>query len=86
MSETRIVSLQTLLGQLEEVLGADSLLFKRFQQGLQLEDEQRLTEAMRSLRLYPAETRRRVEDTVMSWLFGNRQLQRVPSAGALPKR
>lgn len=87
MSEPRIVSLQTLLGRLEEVLGADSLLFKRFQQGLQREDEHRLTEAMRSLRLYPADTRRSVEDTVMSWLFGQRGPGgQNPSAEAAPKR
>lgn len=87
MPETRIVSLQTLLDRLEEVLGADSLLFKRFQQGLQQEDEQRLTEAMRSLRLYPGDTRRLVEETVMAWLFGNRgETRQLPPAEAAPKR
>ena len=37
-----------------------------------LEDEGCLTDAMVSLRLYPDEIRRLVEDTVMSWLFGAR--------------
>ena len=31
-----------------------------------------MTDAMNSLRLYPDDTRRVVEDTVMSWLFGAR--------------
>ena len=73
MTEPRVVSLQGLLRRLEEVLGRDSLLFKRFEQGLQREDEKRLTEAMTSLRLYPQATRQLVEDTVMSWLFGARE-------------
>lgn len=84
MSEPRVVSLQDLLGRLEEVLGRDSLLLKRFEQGLQREDEQRLTEAMSSLRLYPQATRRLVEDTVMGWLFGTRgEAERV--TGYLPR-
>jgi hypothetical protein len=70
MSDTRIVTLECLLRRLEEVLGPDSLLLRRFQVGLRQEDERRLTDAMNSLRLYPPHTRRLVEDTVMSWLFG----------------
>ena len=73
MTEPRVVSLQGLLRRLEDVLGRDSLLFRRFEQGLQREDEQRLTEAMSSLRLYPGPVRQMVEDTVMSWLFGTRE-------------
>jgi hypothetical protein len=72
MHDVRIITLDGLLRQLQEVLGRDSLLYHRFEQGLRLEDERCLTEAMSSLRLYPGEVRRRVEDTVMSWLFGAR--------------
>lgn len=84
MSEPRVVSLQGLLHRLEEVLGGDSLLYKRFEQGLQREDEHRLTAAMSSLRLYPEPTRRLVEDTVMSWLFGQRE-EAEPARGVAPR-
>ncbi|MGH6913890.1 MAG: hypothetical protein ACREH6_05820 [Geminicoccaceae bacterium] len=70
MDEVRIVTLDCLLGRLEEVLGSDSLLYHRFQHGLRHEDERCLTDAMGSLRLYPDGVRRLVEDAVMSWLFG----------------
>lgn len=73
MPDIRIVSLDSLLMRLEEVLGRDSLLFRRFEEGLRHEDERRLTEAMGSLHLYPDTVRRLVEDTVMSWLFGARE-------------
>ncbi|MEM7042675.1 MAG: hypothetical protein AAF543_07680 [Pseudomonadota bacterium] len=73
MQSRRIVSLDSLLDRLEEVLGRDSLLFRRFEEGLRYEDEQLLSDAMRSLRLYPDAVRRVVEDTVMSWLFGARE-------------
>lgn len=73
MNDVRIVSLDSLLNRLEEVLGRDSLLFRRFEEGLRFEDERRLTDAMSSLRLYPDTIRRVVEDTVMSWLFGARE-------------
>jgi hypothetical protein len=72
MSDVRIITLDSLLRRLEEVLGPDSLLYHRFDQGLRFEDERCLTDAMISLRLYPDEIRRMVEDTVMSWLFGAR--------------
>ena len=68
----RIITLDCLLRRLEEVLGTDSLLYHRFEQGLRQEDERSLTDAMSSLRLYPDDIRRLVEDTVMSWLFGAR--------------
>lgn len=73
MNDVRIVSLDSLLNRLEDVLGCESLLFHRFEQGLRYEDERCLTDAMRSLRLYPDPIRRVVEDTVMSWLFGARE-------------
>lgn len=72
MTDVRIITLDSLLRRLEEVLGSDSLLYHRFEMGLRLEDERCLTDAMSSLRLYPDEVRRLVEDTVMSWLFGAR--------------
>lgn len=72
MNDVRIITLDSLLRRLEDVLGSDSLLYHRFHQGLRLEDERCLTDAMSSLRLYPDEVRRLVEDTVMSWLFGAR--------------
>jgi hypothetical protein len=72
MADIRVITLDCLLRRLENVLGSDSLLYHRFVQGLRHEDEGRLTDAMVSLRLYPDEIRRLVEDTVMSWLFGAR--------------
>ena len=72
MNDVRIVSLDGLLSRLEDVLGTESLLYHRFRYGLRLEDERCLADAMSSLRLYPEEIRRLVEDTVMSWLFGVR--------------
>jgi hypothetical protein len=72
MSDIRVITLECLLGRLEHVLGQNSLLYHRFVQGLRHEDENCLTDAMVSLRLYPDEIRRMVEDTVMSWLFGAR--------------
>lgn len=80
MSEPRIVTLQSLLSRLEEVLGGNSILYKRFERGFMNEDEKRLTEAMASLKLYPKETRRLVEDTVMTWLFGQREDPGRPAA------
>lgn len=73
MKNVHIVSLDSLLDRLEAVLGRDSLLLRRFEEGLRCEDERRLTDAMSSLRLYPEAVRRVVEDTVMSWLFGARE-------------
>ena len=82
MKDARIVSLDSLLDRLEEVLGDDSLLFRRFEEGLRHEDERSLTDAMSSLRLYPDEVRRIVEDTVMGWLFGARE-EEAASLGVL---
>lgn len=78
MKDVRIVSLDSLLNRLEELLGRDSLLFHRFEEGLRHEDERCLTDAMSSLRLYPDSVRRLVEDTVMSWLFGAREDDEAP--------
>jgi hypothetical protein len=72
MTDIRVITLECLLRRLEGVLGPNSLLYHRFVQGLRHEDEGCLTDAMVSLRLYPDEIRRLVEDTVMSWLFGTR--------------
>jgi hypothetical protein len=74
MSDIRVITLECLLRRLEDVLGRNSLLYHRFVQGLRHEDEGCLTDAMVSLRLYPDEIRRMVEDTVMSWLFGTRAI------------
>jgi hypothetical protein len=68
----RIITLECLLRRLAELLGTNNLLYRRFEQGLLQEDERSLTDAMNSLRLYPDDVRRVVEDTVMSWLFGAR--------------
>jgi hypothetical protein len=72
VGEIRVITLESLLRRLEDVLGHNSLLYHRFVQGLHHEDEGCLNDAMTSLRLYPDEIRRMVEDTVMSWLFGAR--------------
>jgi hypothetical protein len=84
MTDVRIITLDSLLRRLEEVLGADSLLYYRFDQGLRFEDERCLTDAMSSLRLYPDDIRRLVEDTVMSWLFGARGEVSTRRLGAAP--
>jgi hypothetical protein len=68
----RIITLECLLRRLAELLGTNNLLYRRFEQGLLQEDERSLNDAMNSLRLYPDDVRRVVEDTVMSWLFGAR--------------
>ena len=70
--DVRIITLECLLRRLAELLGTDNLLYRRFEQGLLQEDERSLSDAMSSLRLYPDDVRRLVEDTVMSWLFGAR--------------
>jgi hypothetical protein len=72
MADIRVITLDCLLRQLEDVLGPHNLLYHRFVQGLRHEDEGYLSDAMVSLRLYPDDIRRLVEDTVMSWLFGAR--------------
>jgi hypothetical protein len=72
VGDIRVITLEGLLRRLEDVLGNNSLLYHRFVQGLHHEDEGCLSDAMISLRLYPDEIRRMVEDTVMSWLFGAR--------------
>lgn len=77
MTDARIVTLDHLLDRLETVLGRDSLLYRRFEEGLRFEDERSLTDAMSSLRLYPADVRSLVENTVMSWLFGAREDEMV---------
>ena len=79
MSNVRIVTLDHLLDRLQTVLGPDSLLYHRFEEGLRFEDERSLTDAMRSLRLYPDHVRNLVENTVMSWLFGSREEEPVIS-------
>jgi hypothetical protein len=81
----RIITLECLLRRLAELLGTDNLLYRRFEQGLLQEDERSLTDAMSSLRLYPDEVRRVVEDTVMSWLFGARSDQFGGGQPVLPR-
>jgi hypothetical protein len=81
----RIITLECLLRRLAELLGTDNLLYRRFEQGLLQEDERSLTDAMSSLRLYPDEVRRVVEDTVMSWLFGVRADQLGAGQPVVPR-
>ena len=84
MADIRVITLDCLLRRLENVLGPNSLLYHRFAHGLRHEDESCLTDAMVSLRLYPDEIRRTVEDTVMSWLFGTRGEATAMSVGVSP--
>ena len=84
MSNHRILTLDSLLERLEEVLGRDSLLLHRFEEGLRFEDERLLTDAMSSVRLYPDPIRRIVEDTVMGWLFGAREEEARSFGAARP--
>lgn len=86
MQDAKVVTLEGLLHRLEAVLGRDSLLFRRFQHGLLREDERCLGDAMNSLRLYPPATRRVVEDTVMSWLFGSHEDAADPRCEVSPGR
>lgn len=85
MSDTRIVTLDCLLGRLEALLGRNDLLFRRFERGLRDSNERCLIEAMNSLSLYPSATRQVVEDTVMSWLFGTRERAEEARRGASPR-
>ena len=57
MRDVRIVSLEMLMKRLEDLLGRDSLLYHRFDEGLRFHDERLLTDAVNSLRLYPEEIR-----------------------------
>lgn len=84
MKDARIISLDDLLDRLEEILGPDSLLYRRFEEGLRYEDERSLTDAMRSLRLYPDKVRWVVENTVMSWLFGAREEEKIAATALKP--
>ena len=84
MKDARIISLDHLLDRLEEILGSDSLLYRRFEEGLRFEDERSLTDAMRSLRLYPDNVRWVVENTVMGWLFGAREEEKAAATAVKP--
>jgi hypothetical protein len=85
MTDIRIVSLETLLDRLEQVLGPDSLLLRRFRRGLEEEDETCLCAAMGSLQLYPPAIRQQVEETVMGWLFEAREQPDEPCRDVWPR-
>lgn len=65
----RIVGIDGLRERLRVLLGADSLLFRRFDRALSTRDPDRVTAAIDALALYPAELHRAVEDLLLSWLL-----------------
>ncbi|MGF1477214.1 MAG: hypothetical protein ACFB6S_16850 [Geminicoccaceae bacterium] len=69
MSDVRVVSFAGLRRRLRNVLGEDSLLFSRFDRALANHDDALLSDVMDSLKLYPDETRQRVEEVMLGWLF-----------------
>lgn len=54
---------------LADLLGSDSMLYRRLDAALMQRDKASMMAAMRALGLYPAETRRAVEKALMFWLF-----------------
>ncbi len=88
MSNVRLISLNGLRNQLREALGADDLLFRRFDLALSATDDKKIEAAMDCLKSYPAETREKVEDTMIRWLFDakdNSGLADIKPANTLPQ-
>lgn len=67
----RLVSLQQLRQALGELLGADTLIFRRFERAFIDNDPALLDAAIAALRLYPDRTQSAVDDLLVSWLFGS---------------
>lgn len=70
MAAIRLVGLDQLRERLRVLLGADSLLFRRFERALAARDAERVAAAMDALALYPARLRAQVEEALLAWLLG----------------
>lgn len=66
---TRIVGIDGLRARLRAVLGADSLLCRRFERALATRDPERVAAAMDALALHPAHLREQVEEAILAWLL-----------------
>jgi hypothetical protein len=64
-----MVSTDQLQRRLREALGADSLLFRRFDLALRHQDEAMMNRAIESLGLYPPPLRQQVEEVLLGWVF-----------------
>lgn len=82
MVAMRTVAIDRLRERLQVLLGADSLLFRRFERALASRDPERLGAAMDALALYPGEVRQQVEDALLAWLLGGGNEEPVvPTSG-----
>lgn len=68
--DVRLVSLENLRRGLGEILGRDSLIFRRFERAFIDNDPALLDAAVAALKLYPEPTQAAVDDLLVSWLFG----------------
>jgi hypothetical protein len=71
MTAIRLVGLDRLRERLRLLLGADSLLFRRFERALAARDAERVRAAMDALALYPPGLRAQVEEALLGWLLGD---------------
>jgi hypothetical protein len=69
MSQASLVTLDDLGRRLRAVLGADSLLSRRFEKALRRQDEVAIAAALDALRLYPDAVREQVESVLLAWLL-----------------
>ncbi len=70
MDQLRAVSIDQLRLRLRDLLGAQSMIFERFDEALSRKDDARLSAAFDSLLLYPDSVRRGIEEAILAWLFG----------------
>ncbi|SNB60608.1 hypothetical protein SAMN07250955_1025 [Arboricoccus pini] len=76
--DVRLVSLENLRRGLGEILGRDSLIFRRFERAFIDNSPDLLDAAVAALKLYPAPTQAAVDDLLVSWLFGANALPETP--------
>jgi hypothetical protein len=76
--------LEALQQRLREELGADSLLFRRFDVALRQQSARLVDGAMAALRLYPAGPRQRVETIMLDWLFAGAEFARAGEVAVPP--
>lgn len=80
------VSVESLRERLRRLLGAGSLVARRFDRALASRDPARVEAAFAALALYPAEVRRAVEDAILGWLLGAAPgLDPVANPGPTPR-
>jgi hypothetical protein len=68
--DVRLISLQQLRQGLGELLGGDTLIFRRFERAFIDNDPALLDAAVAALKLYPESTQSAVDDLLVDWLFG----------------